>query len=353
MTQTSKSLLMILAGLTGLGALYAAESQQPPPEIDYEGPAFTFTEIRDNVWVGIGTGNLTVMSNAGIVINDEDVLLIDSHVSPDAAAALLEELKQITDKPVRYVVNSHGHFDHAHGNQIYPSTIEVIGHEYAHQMLASGASNRGRTWERFIGTIPGTIERLRAQLDTTTVPAEREALERRLRIQESFKTATDAVVPTPPSLTLTDRMTLYRGGREIQIEFFGRGHTGGDVVVYLPEEKIAFTGDLLGQGISYLGDAFVPEYVETLDRLKELDFETIVPGHGRPFNERERIDYYQSYLADFWLQVSELYDAGVSAADAARRIDMRAHAEHYPTLRSVGVDNESVDRAYELLSGLE
>jgi cyclase len=353
MTQTSKSLLMLLAGITGLGALYAAESQARLPRIEYEGPAFTFTEIRDDVWVAIGTGNLTVMSNAGIIVNDEDVLVIDSHVSPAAAEALLEELKQITTKPVRYVVNSHGHFDHAHGNQIYPTTVEVIGHEYAHRMLATGASNRGRTWERYIGVIPATIERLRAQLDSTSAPAEREALERRLQIQESFKEATDAVVPTPPNLTLNDRMTLYRGGREIRIEFFGRGHTGGDIVVYLPEERILFTGDLIGQGISYLGDAFVPEYIETLEQLKSLDFETIVPGHGRPFTERERIDYYQTYLADFWLQVSELYASGVSAEDAARRIDMRAHAEHYPTIRSAGVDNESVDRAYELLAGLE
>jgi cyclase len=326
-----------------------ATGQEQPPGSDYDGPAFRFEHVRGDVYVAIGTGSLVVMSNAGIVVNDEDVLLVDSHVSPAAAAALLDELRELTDKPVRYVVNTHYHFDHAHGNQVYPGHIEIIGHEYTHRMLAAGASNVGRTYNRFIGSIPANVARLRAQLDTTTSETARAALERSIRIQENYRLATDAVRPTPPTVTLNDRLTLYRGGREIRLEFFGRAHTGGDVVVFLPEERILMTGDLLTQGISYLGDAYVPEYIETLERLKELDFEIIVPGHGRPFAERERIDYFQEYLADFWAQVTELHRSGVSAREAAGRIDMRAHAANYPSIRGIGVDFESVDRAYELL----
>jgi cyclase len=345
----------VVAGFAVIGAnsffAASANAQEPPPGGVYEGAAFEFQQIRENVWVAIGTGALTVMSNAGIIINEDDVLLVDSHVSPAAAAALLTELKGITGKPVRYVVNTHYHFDHAHGNQIYPPTVEIIGHEYAHEMLSAGASNVGRTYDRFIGSIPATIERLQAQLDTARAPATRENLERRIRIQENFKIATDAVEPTPPTVTMNERLTLYRGGREIRLQFFGRAHTGGDIVVYLPEEKVLLTGDLLGQGISYLGDAFVPDYVETLEQLKDLDFEVIIPGHGRPFSERERIDYFQAYLTDFWSQVAALHREGVPAREAASRIDMRAHSANYPSLRAIGVDIESVDRAYELLSG--
>lgn len=330
-------------------AAQSATAQQLPPGSDYEGRAWTFEQVRDDIYIAMGTGNLTVMSNAGIIINENDVLLVDSHVSPAAAASLLRELREITDKPVRYVVNSHFHFDHAHGNQVYPDTIEVIGHEYTRRMLESGASNLGRTYNRFVAPIPATIERLRAQLDTTTAAAARQELQQRIRVQENFKLATDAVVPTPPNLTLNDRMTLYRGGREIRLEFLGRGHTGGDIVVHLPQERVVFTGDLLYSGVSYLGDAFVPDYVETLERLQQLDFDVVIPGHGRPFTGKERIDYFQAYLADFWRQVSALYDQGVGVELAMQQIDMRAHAEHYPQLRNVGVDRESVERAYELL----
>ena len=108
------------------------------PGSDFEGPAFEFERVVENVFQARGTGNVAVGSNATIVINDDDVLVVDSHISPAAAAALLNELRSITDKPVRYVVNTHFHFDHAHGNQIYPEDVQIIGHEFTREMLANG-----------------------------------------------------------------------------------------------------------------------------------------------------------------------------------------------------------------------
>jgi cyclase len=327
----------------------AVAAQQLPPGSQYEGRAWNFEQIAEGVYFGSGTGNLTVVSNSGIIINENDVLLVDSHATPAAATALLAELKTLTDKPVRYVVNTHFHWDHAHGNQIYPDDIEVIGHEYTRQQLEAGNSMSERTKTRFLNAIPTGVERLRQQIAAATDPAARQDLERRLRIQENYWLATQSIRPTPPNLTLADRMTLFRGGREIRLEFFGRGHTGGDVVIYLPAERVILTGDLLQSGLPYLGDAFVPDYIETLENLKQLEFDFVIPGHGRPFSDRERIDYLQEYLADFWAQVTQQYRAGASVEDAMQRIDMRAHAEHYPSIRAAGMDREAVERAYELL----
>jgi cyclase len=343
------ALLALVAATIDTGP---AAAQAPPPGSDHEAPAFNFHQVRDDVYLAIPTGNIAALSNAAVIINEEDVLLVDSHVSPAAAYALLGELKRITDKPVRYVVNTHYHFDHAHGNQIYPSTVEVIGHEFTHRMLAAGASNVGRTYDRFIGSLPAQIEALRAQRDTTTAPDAREALERRLRVQENYRIATEAVRPTPPTLTMNERMTLHRGGREIRLEFFGRGHTGGDIVVFLPAERLIATGDLLlGSGVPYMGDAFVPDWIETLEKIKELEFDVVLPGHGAAFENRERIDHLQAYFADFWVQVSALHAAGVPEREAAGRMDMRQHAVNYPAIRSLGVDIESVQAAYEVLAG--
>jgi len=108
------------AALVAADLVPASVSGQAPPGSDREGPVFNFLEIRPDVYLAVGTGALTVISNAVIVVNEEDALVVDTHVSPAAAYALLEELKQITDKPVRCVVNTHHHFDHAHGNQVYP-----------------------------------------------------------------------------------------------------------------------------------------------------------------------------------------------------------------------------------------
>ena len=111
------------------------------------------------------------------------------------------------------------------------------------------------------------------------------------------------------------------------------------------------TGDLLAAGPSYLGDAYVPEWMETLDRLRGLDFDTVLPGHGDAFEGKAKIDHFQAYLRDFWQQARTLHDQGLSAEEAARRIDLRKHAPHYPAIRDVGVLNHGVYRAYDQFEG--
>jgi glyoxylase-like metal-dependent hydrolase (beta-lactamase superfamily II) len=350
------SLIVVpLAVLARLGPVAPSaatwQAQERPPGSSYEGQAFTFTRIADDVYIAVGTGNLTVMSNAAIVINENDVLVVDSHVSPAGAYALQQELRAITPKPIRYVVNSHYHFDHAHGNQIYGPSVEIIGHEFTRKALAEGTSMRGRTVARFIQPIPTQIANLRAQLDTATDEAARASLQRRLSIQENFKAATDAVRPTPPTVVLNDRLTLYRGGREIRLLFLGRGHTGGDVVVHLPAERIVMTGDLMLGGIPYMGDAYIQDWIETLEKLQQLEFDVILPGHGQPVRDRARVDHLQAYFRDLWGQIVELHRQGVPAAQAAQRIDLRAHAVNYPNIQAVGADRDAVERAYEVLNG--
>jgi cyclase len=339
-----------LAALLPLGPLSVGSlAAQAPPGSAYAGPVWNIREIQPGIYFATGTGSLTVMSNAAIVINEEDVLVVDTHVSPAAAYTLREELKAITNKPIRYVVNSHYHFDHAHGNQIYDGVAEIIGHEYAWEALASGLSLQGRTRARYLDPIPGRVQALRAQLDSASTPESRATLEGRLLIQENFLDATNSVVPTPPTVTLSDRLTLYRGGREIQLIHLGRGHTAGDIVVFLPAERIVMTGDLFYGGLPYMGDGYIPDWIDTLENLKALDFDLIMPGHGNVVTDKARITYLQAYLRDLWSQIAEMHAAGIPAAEAARRVDLRDHRENFPQAGQLGVDIDAVERGYELL----
>ena len=299
------------------------EAASPPSGSDFEGPAFEFEQVLEDVYQARGTGNVAVGSNAAVIINDDDVLLVDSHISPAAAVALMDELQSITTKPVRYVVNTHFHFDHAHGNQVYPSEVEVIGHEFTYEMLANGESV-GRTYQGFqeaMASQPGYVE------------------------------GQQGLVPTPPNTTLSERMTLFRGDREIRLLFFGRGHTGGDVVVHLPNEGVLITGDLMLPGLPFMGDGFPVDWVETLEELKALDFDVIVPGHGAPFSDREKIGHLQSYLRDLWRRAGEARSSGLSAEEAAEQIDMSDHSSNYPSITGPGVALTAVARIYELLDG--
>jgi cyclase len=143
-------------------------------------------------------------------------------------------------------------------------------------------------------------------------------------------------------------MTLYRGSREIQIRFLGRGHTGGDVVVFLPREKVVMTGDFLTAGLSNMSDSFPDEWVTSLDMLKTLDFDTVLPGHGEAFTDKAKIGYFQDYMRDVWTEVSRLKQQGVSVEDAAKRADLTKHSAHLP-INGPGVPLIGVQRIYDLI----
>jgi glyoxylase-like metal-dependent hydrolase (beta-lactamase superfamily II) len=315
-------------------------------------PSHRFEEIADGVYFAIGTGSMTVMSNSLVIVNDDHVMVVDTSVSPAAARGLVEGIKTLSSLPIKYVFNTHYHFDHAHGNQIFGADVEIIGHEFVREMLQTDVLNQ-RTNRSFTEGIPAQIAQLKTRISETSDPTERGRLETQLPIQEAHWTAIQETRPTPPNVTYRDTMTLVKGGREVQLHFPGRGHTGGDTLVFLPEERIVFTGDFFvgrpGSGsLPYMGDGYVDEWPASLDQLKTLDFDVMVPGHGTPFGEREQIDNVQAYLRDLHKQVSALHAQGVSAEDAVAQVDMAAHVEHFGQ-RVTRVDPRAVIRIYELL----
>jgi cyclase len=353
--------LLLLALLVSVGAMSIALGQGPvtgaaqgtrPPGSSYKGQAFRFNKIQDGIYHAVGTGSLVVMSNATVIEGDRDVLVVDSQVAPSGAWALQEELKAITSKPIRFVVNSHYHFDHSHGNQIYGPEVQIIGHEFARQMIAAGKSQDSPAREFYVGGIPNTIKTLEERLAAATDDKTRETIQTQLEVQRNFLIGTNAVVPTPPNVTLTETLTLYRGSREIRILHLGRGHTAGDVVVYLPKERIVATGDLLVENTSYMGDAYVTEWIDTIEQLKKLDFDMVLPGHGQAFKGKAKLDHWQAYLRDFWAQAQKFHKAGVPWEEAARQVDLRGNAVNYPSIRTPGiVPNHGMRRAYEILDG--
>ena len=315
--------------------------------------AYTFEEIADGIHFATGTGAMTTMSNSLVIVNEDHAMLVDTSVSPAAARALVREIaEEVTDKPIRYVFNSHYHFDHSHGNQIFGAEVEIVGHEFVRQMLLSNVLEQ-RSNRSFTLGLPNQIEQLKQQVAAATDPTERARLETSLRVTEAHHKAIQETRPTPPTVTYNDSMTIYKGGREVQLHFIGRGHTGGDTMVFLPAERIVFTGDFFvgspnANGLPYMGDGYVNEWPASLERLKGLDFDTIVPGHGKPFTERSQIDDLQSYLRDLWAQVSKLREQQVPAEDAAGRVDLSAHRAAYGD-RAHQVDPRAVLRIYEIL----
>ena len=347
---------IIILGAAAIGlaphSSLTAQSTPKPPGTNYKGPAFTFTKIAEGVYHAIGTGSLLVMSNAAIVEGDRDVLVVDSHVSPGGAWALQEELKAITPKPIRWVVNSHYHFDHSHGNQIYGPEVQIIGHDFTRAQMVAGKSQDSPAREFFVGGLPAQIKATEGRLAAATDEKIKAQIQEQLAIQRNSLEGTNAVRPTPPTMTLSQSMTLHLGAREVRLLFLGRGHTAGDVVVHLPKERIVATGDLLVNGTSYMGDAFFTEWVKTIEALKQVDFETVLPGHGRSFTGKAQLDHWQAYVRDFWEQAQKFHKAGTPWQEAAKQVDLRGNAVNYPAIKAPGITpDHAMRRAYEILDG--
>jgi cyclase len=337
MSHARLAILLTLSVLTGLAF------QAPAPQA-----AYRFQQIAPDVYSAIGTGTMNVGSNSAVIVNSDDVLIVDSHISPESGRAMLQELKTITDKPVRFLVNTHFHYDHVNGNQVFVPAVDIIGHEYTRRKLAGDILEKGMFADLLKG-LPRQLDDLRSRAASEQDAAARTRLEQQVRVQTAFADSLKDLKVTAPNVTLDDRMTIFRGDREIRLLHVGRGHTGGDVVVYLPRERVLCSGDLLVNGVANLIDGFVNEWPDTLEKLRPIDFVEVIPGHGEPFAGKDRIDWFQAYLRDLWQQANALHDQKVAAAEAARRVDMTAHKAHYPTITGPGIPAAAMARLYEVI----
>jgi len=342
-----RSALLVVIGAMFVVAI-AAQSRQPAGTA-HNGKAFKFNKVREGIYHAVGTGSLAVVGNSSFIVNDNDVIVVDDHVSPAAAWVLLEEIKEVTNKPVTTVINTHFHFDHAHGNQIFAPNVQIIGHEFTRRMLLSNSIGMP-LYQNYVTGLPGQIDGLKKRIASEADAAAKAKLQTQLQVAENNLASQKELKPTPPNVTLATQMTLYRGSREIQIRFLGRGHTAGDVVVFLPNEKVVMTGDFLTSGLSNMSDSYPEEWVTSLDALKKLDFDTVLPGHGDAFTDKTKIDYFQAYLRDVWSEVSRLKKEGASAEEAAKRADLTKHKDHFP-IQGPGVPPIAATRIYDLIDG--
>jgi cyclase len=313
------------------------------------GKVYQFDKIADGVYYATSNGPMATGGNHPIIVNENDVFLVDDGTTPAAARALLEDLKLITNKPVRWVVNTHFHYDHTDGNSVFGPEVQIIGHEYVRQAILDDVLHR-EPFKTSVANLAMQAETVKKQVGDEKDAARRATLEKQLAATQADLEELKNIKPTPPTMTYSSKMTLYSGAREIQILFLGRGHTRGDTVVYLPKERIVCTGDLMESRLAYMGNAEFDEWVTTLDALKELNFEVVLPGHGVPFHEKALITAFQSYLKDLMGQVAALRKQGFTPEQAAQKVDLTSHKADFPQIQSPGADLRGVRRMYEWMN---
>jgi cyclase len=259
---------------------------------------FTLEKVADGVYAALAKPRNPINCNAAVIVYDEGVVVVDTHSRPSSARALIQQIKGVTDKPVRYAVNTHFHWDHAQGNHAYPVAfprqVAIVASEATRENLKTQGMERVK---QQIDAAPAQIADLKKRLSAASDPAVQAQLKDELQQQESYLSELRSLELVLPDVTFDKSLILHRPDRDIVLLFLGRGHTSGDVVAWLPKQRVVATGDLLHGWMPYMGDSYPPEWVATLDALDKLDFDHIVGGHGG-VKPKSHLRFFRNYLAD-------------------------------------------------------
>ena len=249
-------------------------------------------------------------------------------------------------------MNSHFHWDHAQGNRAYPvafpKQVAIVASEATRENLRQLGMQRVKDQ---IETGPRQIDDLKKRLAAENDTAVQARLRDELRQQEEYLAEIKSLELTLPDLTFDKSLILHRPDRDIVLLFLGRGHTSGDVVAFLPRQRVVATGDLLHGWMPFMGDSYPPEWVATLDALDKLEFDHIIGGHGS-VKPKAHLRFFRNYLADLIAEVRRARARG-ETLDQARASVAAALKPKYEAgmdgrfADSVGANIEKVYRDLE------
>jgi cyclase len=271
--------------------------------------------------------------NTVFIIGKRDVTVVDTNISSQDTREVLAELRKITAKPVRYVVNTHWHEDHIIGNRVYREAfpgVKFIGHKSTLTDLPTiGAANRkgalenGSGFVELLKTLIGKGENLARQKLTEE---ERLGYSSDIKLVESYlKEAPDFQIILP-DVVVENRLEFDDGKRKIEILHLGRAHTGADLVVHLPKEKIVASGDLLVLPVPLVGSTAYPlEYAATLENLLKLKAEITIPGHGAP----QRGDVYARLMMRLLNSIKQQAEAAVGRGETLEQLRKSVNLEEF------------------------
>jgi cyclase len=289
-----------------LAAQARAQSKGPLPTL------FELEKVADGIYAAVANGRALINCNAAIFENAKDLLIVDAHSAPSAVYALVAQIrKEITQKPVRYVVATHLHGDHTQGLPAYRSIAadaNIVSSNRTRSMLAELGPAKLKA---AVDAIPGSIDDLDRRLASAKTAEEKAYYQEMIDQSRAFLEEMRNVPVELPNLTFDDQMTLHDKTHDLHLSFRGRGHTAGDIVVHCPSKKVIASGDLLHSFFPSIGDGFPKDWPRTLRSTEQLDFEKVIGGHGGVLQSRSRAAQMRDYLEELLEIVARAKHDGV------------------------------------------
>lgn len=288
------ALVILLGFLLGLSLPESVESKT--------------VKVMENIYTIVqGEG---IDSNTTFIVTEDGVIVIDTRITPAEANKALQELRKITDKPILYTINTHYHGDHTFGNQVFKESKTIIAHENVRKLLI-GVNGQDH-----------------------------------LEAVKSFGIeGLEEVKVTPPNMTYKKKMEIYAGAYRLQLLYLGRGHTDGDTVVYLEELKTVIAGDLVfNKKIPYMGDAYIDEWIDSLQWIEDTDNEIIIPGHGN-VGGKPIVIAMKHYLINLRNQVQDQMNSGKTLQETKDAVGPFLR-EKYKDWEKLDWIDANIERAY-------
>ena len=332
---------------------------------------YPFTYERVQVAPGIHAfiepfGHAIVSGNIVVIEGEEAVAIVDSGHHPRLTRRIAADIRALTSKPVRYLVNTHWHNDHVSGNSIFVDAfpgITIVAHSFTATMLDKEIrAFQGPNCAPFLAKqskpLRGALASGKAADGTPLTDARRKRLLQVVDDADAANAECGEFRYRGADLTFEDRVTLKLGKRDVEVLHPGRANTAGDVVAWIPDARVVATGDLVVHPFPYATQSFISEWAAVMRKLDAMPFEALVPGHGPLMHDRKYLADVREVLEAVMTQARAAYKPGMTAAELTKLVDLKALRARFAGDSAViganfdyMVSDLAVGRAWQELAG--
>jgi glyoxylase-like metal-dependent hydrolase (beta-lactamase superfamily II) len=287
---------------------------------------FDLEKAADGVYFAKALPQAMINCNGAVFVRSKDVVVVDAHSKPSAAASLVAQIRrEITDKPVRYVVNTHFHWDHTQGDHAYRQPgekVDLIATNATKKLMSDLSVTR---MKESLQQIPPQIEKMRKRAESATSAAEKDFCAEQIRQLEAYQAEMNDFTLELPTITFDDSYVLRDPAFDLHLDFHGHAHTAGDVFVFCPQRRAIATGDASHGWVPNLGDGYPHDWPATIDKvMKAADFKYVLGGHGPMQPDRVVMTNQRNYIEELTGKVEEGKRDGLTVEDMQKRITVHS-----------------------------
>lgn len=281
---------------------------------------FDLEKAADGVYFAKARAQAVINCNGAVFVRSKDVVVVDAHSKPSAAASLIAQIKrEVSDKPVRYVINTHFHWDHTQGDHAYRQTgskVDIIATNATKRLMTDMSMKR---MHESANDIALEIEKMRKRSETAGSAAEKSFCAEQIRQMEAYEAELKNFTLELPDITFDDSYDLKDPAFDLHLQFHGHAHTAGDVFVHCSQRHALATGDASHGWVPNLGDGYPHAWPETIDKVMKSEFKYVLGGHGPMQSDRTVMTNQRNYIEELTGKVEEGKRDGLSVEEMQKR----------------------------------